>query len=124
MAAETLLTGSLSFEAASDLSSNQFHFVSVDGSGQIALTGAGLDADGVLQDAPDAAGKIGAVMPLNGSILKVKAGATVTLGGPAMSDATGRAINATATNKVLGTFTKAGAVDEIVEVLAQNRGTF
>lgn len=124
MAAETTLTGALSFEASTDLSAGRFHFVVVDSSKELALAGAGVSADGVLQDQPDAQGKIGSVMPLNGSILKVTAGAAVAVGAEVMSNASGRAITGTATNKSLGkAVSAAGADGEIIEVLANHRGT-
>ncbi len=68
----------LSFEAAEDLSSYQWHFVTLNTSRQIQLLNSANDvAIGVLQDAPTS-GQAGSVMILGES--KVKANAALTVG--------------------------------------------
>lgn len=89
--------------AASDLTTGgtvnpQFLFVTVNSSGQIALTGAGALSDGVLQDKPNAQGVEGEVAILG--VTKVVTGAAVNAGDALMSNASGQAITATATNYV------------------------
>lgn len=108
---------SIGLQAASDLTSAstvnpQYLFVSVNTSGQIALTGAGALADGVLQDAPNAQGVEGQVGILG--VTKVQVGAAVTAADPLMSNSSGQAITATAGNfiraRALQTATAAGQV--------------
>ncbi len=68
----------LSFEAAEDLSSYQWHFVTLDSSRKIQLLNSANDiAIGVLQDTPES-GEAGSVMILGES--KVKANAALTIG--------------------------------------------
>jgi hypothetical protein len=112
----------ISLAAAADLSTHQFKFVNVDGNGRAALGGAGTRAVGVLQDKPNALGKVGTIM-LSG-ISKVVAGAAVTVGADVMSDASGRAVTATATNRRLGVaLATAGGAGEIIPVLLRPDGT-
>lgn len=108
----------LSGEAAADLSTNQFHIVALNSSGQLAVAGAGLEADGVLQDKPDAQGKVGSYAI--GGVTKIKAGAVLAAGAKFSSDATGRAILSILGDFVLGrTRTAAAAADEIIEAIWQ-----
>lgn len=102
-------------EAGQDLSSHQYKFVTIASDGQIDPTGAGLAADGVLQDDPAAAGRAGLVMTLGTT--KVVAGAAVTRGAKVTSDSTGRAVTATTGNFICGrAITTAGAAGELMEV--------
>lgn len=111
----------LTVEASADLSASQFRFVSVDSSGQLAVTGAGALTLGVLQDKPAAAGRASEVGLLNGSgRLKVTAGGTVAAGDKVMSDATGRAIVATLANHVNGMALKAAVVGDLIEISPQS----
>jgi len=94
---------SIGVPAGSDLTSGgtvnpQFLFITVNASGQIAFTGAGAVADGVLQDKPNAVGAEGEVGILG--ITKLVAGAAVNAGDPLMANASGQAITATAGNFV------------------------
>lgn len=112
----------ITLPASADLSSNQYYFVSVASDGEIELTGDGAAAVGVLQDTPDAVGRAGAVAI--GGRVKVAAGGTVTAGGAVACDATGRAVDATSGDVILGVAiegtTTAGAV---VSIVFQPRGT-
>lgn len=97
--------------------------VDFDSSGDVAYPSAGSVAAGVLQEAADAADKvISAALP-DGAIVKVEAGAAVALGADVMSNATGQAITATATNTIMGkALQAAGALGDIIEVQLINRG--
>jgi hypothetical protein len=111
----------VTLEAGADLSTKQFYFVSVASDGQIDPTGDGLDADGVLQDAPAAAGRA-ALVAIAGKV-KVVCGGAVTRGGPVASDSAGKAVNATtAGDIILGTALETGADGRIIEILFQPRG--
>lgn len=109
----------ITLEAAADHSANQYRFVTCNSSGQAALAGAGLNAVGVLQNADaNAVGK--ACTVVTDGVTKVRAGAAVTAGAKVMSNATGLAVTATATNHVCGTAltAAAGANEYIVVKLA------
>jgi hypothetical protein len=111
----------ITLPASADLSASQFRAM-VTSSGQLAVAGAGVDIVGVLQDKPDAAGREGAIM-VDG-VSKMVAGAAVTQDAAVMSDATGRAIDATATNKGIGiALQAASAAGEIIAVLLKDLGT-
>jgi hypothetical protein len=115
---DNMLTVTL--EAGADLSAKQYYFVSVASDGQIDPTGDGLDADGVLQDAPAAAGRA-ALVAIAGKV-KVVCGGTVTRGGPVASDASGTAVNATSGDIILGVALETGASGRVIEILFQPRG--
>ena len=121
MAAENL-SKCISLPASTNLSSNQYCFVEVDTNGQIAVSGVGNDAIGVLQDDPASAGIVGLIMTGHGGITKVKAGGTVTVGALAACDSSGRAVVATSGTFILGKFLEAGAVNNIVKILFQPNG--
>jgi len=113
---------SLSLPANADLSASQFCFVAVNSSGNIALPSAGGDCVGVLQDKPDAAGRMGEVGMLNMSgRLKVIAGATVAPGDKVQSDASGHAIGALTGDHVLGTVLVGAASGELCEIAPGSR---
>jgi hypothetical protein len=107
----------VSMLAASDLSAAQYRFVTVNGSGKIAQTGDGAEADGILQDDPAAADRPGEVMAGIG-LSKVVAGAATTAGGNAASDSVGRAVDAITGDAVMGKFMEAaGAAGDIITIL-------
>ena len=117
------LTGAWSqFRAGADFSSaGQFRFVSV-AADLLQLTGAGALADGVLQDEPES-GESGFVVPLNGSISKMEAGAAVSADDDIASDATGRAVTAVTADEILGhAVDAASAAGEIIRVIINRRG--
>lgn len=111
---------SVTIPAGSDLSASQFCFVEVNSSGLLAVVGAGLHADGVLQNDPNASGRAGEVAIAG--IVQVKCGAAVTRGGPVASDAAGKAVNAASTNIILGTALETGANGAVIAVLFHPRG--
>lgn len=81
----------ISFPASADMSANQYEFVDVNSSGEIAaVTAKGAKAIGVLQDKPSVAGRVGSV-GVEG-ITKVAVGAAVTAGVEVICDTTSRAI--------------------------------
>lgn len=107
---------SISMEAGSDLSAGQFKFVVLASDGQIDLVAAnGGDADGVLLNKPDAAGRA-AEVGVSG-IVKVIAASTVTRGQKVSSTAAGLAQTAATGHHVLGRAQTTAAVNELVEVL-------
>ena len=107
----------VSLLASGDLSASQYRFMTLNASAQIAQTGAGAGADGILQDDPNAAGRPGAVM-VGAGISKIVTGAAVTAGAEAASDATGRAVDAVTGDVVNGKFLEAsGGAGEIVSIL-------
>lgn len=111
---------SVTIPAGSDLSASQFCFVEVNASGLLAVVGAGLHADGILQNDPNASGRAGEVAIAG--IVQVKCGGVVTRGGPVASDSTGRAVNAATGNIILGTAMETGATNGIIAVLFHPRG--
>lgn len=108
MATEISLT-TIPVAAGADHSANQYRFVTINSSGQAVLSGNGASADGVLQDKPSAAGRIGAVGILG--VSKVVAGAAITRGADVASDANGKAKTAATGNRVLGKALEAAAAD-------------
>jgi len=110
-------TMSITLEAGGDLSANQFHFVVIASDGQIdAVSSAGGDADGVLLNKPDAAGKA-AEMCFGGVAKLVVGTGGVTAGQKVQSDANGEAIAAATGDHVLGKALQTGAAGEVVSVL-------
>lgn len=81
---------SVTMVAGQDLSAHQYRFVTMASDGQIDFTGAGLAADGVLQDKPAAAGRACQV-GIDG-ITRIVAGAAIAKGALVESDSAGRAV--------------------------------
>jgi hypothetical protein len=107
--------------ASADLSASQFCFVAVNSSGQLALPSAGGDAEGILQDKPNAAGLAGEVGILGVSKLVVGTGG-VTAGDLLATDVNGKAVTATTGNKILGRALATGAAGVIIPALIQQKG--
>jgi hypothetical protein len=108
--------------ASADLSSSQFCFVVVNSSGQLAAPTAGGDADGVLQDKPNAQGQIGEVGILGISKALVGTGG-VTAGDLLAVDAAGKVVTAATGNKIVGKALATGAASTYIPVLIQQKGT-
>lgn len=87
--------------ASGDLSTDQFKFVTLNSSKQLALAGADVECLGVLQDKPSAAGKNGQVRYFG--ISKVIAGGSFNAGDKIASDSNGKAVKATAASVSAGT---------------------
>jgi hypothetical protein len=111
----------ISAPASADLSASQFCFVAVNSSGQLALPSAGGDAEGILQDKPNAAGVAGEVGILGVSKLVVGTGG-VTAGDLLATDVNGKAVTATTGNKILGRALVTGAAGVIIPALIQQKG--
>jgi hypothetical protein len=101
MAVETNIGADVSLQAGSDLSAKQFFFVTLNGSTQLAVAGANVSVIGVLQDKPAAAGRSGQVRYFG--ITKVVAGGTIAVNDKIASDASGKAVKATAASVSAGT---------------------
>lgn len=111
----------VSLLANADLSASQFCLVSVNSSGRLAVTGDGASADGVLQNKPNAAAVVGS-MAISG-IAMVKAGAATTAGSDLASDASGRVVDVTTGDIVVGICLEAaGAANDIIPVLLRLGG--
>ena len=116
MATEAIQKG-ISVPAGSDLSGNQFYFVYVNTSGQLALpASAHIDIDGVLQDKPNAAGRPGDMCVFG--ITKVVSGGSVTVADYVTNDNTGKAVTATGGQKAHGrALTASTGSGQIITVL-------
>ncbi len=113
---------SITLEAGADLSADQFKFVLVAADGQIDLVGAaGGDADGVLLNNPDAAGKA-ATMQYEGRAKVIIGVGDLAAGDKVQSDALGLAILAATADHVLGKCLVGGVAGELAEVLLSNQG--
>lgn len=105
----------LTYPAAADLSASQYCFVSVNSAGRVAVTGDGLRASGVLQNAPAAIDRDAEVGI--GGALKIKLGATCVPGQQLAADASGRAIPATTGDVIMGECREGGAINEIGSIV-------
>lgn len=112
------LEGIYSLPAAVDLSANQYQAVVANASGQFALCGLGAIPDGILHNLPKA-GEQARAVTLHGVVVKMKAGAAISLGGFISSDATGRAVTSVTTGHARfgKALRAAGAAGDIIEVL-------
>jgi hypothetical protein len=109
--------GGLSYPAGVALNTSQYLFMKLNASGQIIpCSVAGEASIGVLQDAPLAIGRAGAVSKV-GMQTKVLFGAAVTAGAKMTTDATGKAITAATGNIELGTCTEGGSVGQVGSIL-------
>ena len=102
--------------AAADLSAKQYHCVKVDGSGEIALSGAGENAIGILSNKP-AAGQVARVEA--GGIALAIYGGTITAGGKLMSDASAQVVAHSGDNAVVATALRSGVAGDILPVLLE-----
>ena len=107
---------SITREAAADLSAKQYFFMSIDSNGRINSTGAGLQADGVLQNDPAALGRAG-TLGFDG-VSKVVAAAAIAKGALVASDASGKAVTAATGNRVLGIALEAATANN--DIIAVN----
>lgn len=107
--------------ANADLSAGQFCFVTVNSSGRIALAAAAANADGILQDKPNAQGVNGIVA--NGGISKVVASAAITKGDMIGCAASGQARTATTSDYIMGrALDTATAQGQIIRILLKPGG--
>tara|TARA_R100000544_G_scaffold20059_2_gene9742 strand:+ start:623 stop:985 length:363 start_codon:yes stop_codon:yes gene_type:complete len=102
------------FVAGEDLSTAQFKFVTLEADGQVDLAdSAGENCVGVLRVEGAATRAVTVVM--TGSVM-VEAGGTVTAGGAVATDATGRAVDATTSDIIMGYAREAGVVNQVIEI--------
>ena len=102
------------FIAGEDLSTAQFKFVTLEADGQVDLAdSAGENCIGVLLVEGEAARAVTVVM--TGSVM-VEAGGTVTNGGAVATDATGRAVDATTGDIIMGYAREAGVANQVIEI--------
>jgi hypothetical protein len=106
----------ISLPASTDHSSNQYKFVTVNSSGQVALTGNGAEVDGVLQDKPAAANRQASVA-ISG-VTKVLLGTGgVTAGDDVASAASGLCVTAATGDVIVGRALQTGSSGDIVAIL-------
>lgn len=113
MATENSLV-SITYEAAGDLSANQYHFVKALDTGRVDVCGNGEGAVGIQQNDPAAAGRATAVAISGRS--KVVYGGTIDEDDLIASDSTGRAVPAASTDTILGMRGRAGVVGDIGDI--------
>ena len=102
------------FVAGEDVSTAQFKFVTLEADGQVALAdSAGENCIGVLLVEGEADRAV--TVALTGSVM-VEAGGTVTNGGAVATDATGRAVDATTGDIIMGYAREAGVTNQIIEI--------
>jgi hypothetical protein len=108
-----------SYPAAVDLSASMDCFVRVDDDGYVVLCGDGELPLGVLTNAPEAPGRVAAVMTQPGRKVTVKTGGAFAIGDSLVCDGSGRAVGgiATSDNKVGTALIASGGADEHVEML-------
>jgi len=101
------------FIAGSDLSSDQYKFVTLAADGQIDVAAsAGSLADGVLQNDPALAGRSATVAV--GGRTKITASATIAIGANISTTAAGLAVTSSSGQYILGTACTGGAVNEVI----------
>lgn len=104
-----------SVPAGSDLSTKQYYLVTINSSGQLATTGDGAYASGVLQNEPAAAGRAGAIVTRGET--RVVAGGAFNAGELLGSDSSGKAVNAATNDAVIGQALAASLADgDIVRI--------
>ena len=102
------------FIAGEDLSTAQFKFVTLEADGQVDLADtAGENCIGVLRTV-GAAGVAVAVL-VDGPV-KVECGGTVTNGAAVATDNTGRAVDATTGDIIMGYAMEAGVVNQMIQI--------
>jgi len=102
------------FIAGEDLSTAQFKFVTLESDGKVDLADtAGENCIGVLlvQGEEDRA----VTVTMSGTVI-VEAGGTVTNGGAVSTDATGRAVDSTAGDIIMGYAREAGVVNQKIQI--------
>ncbi len=108
------------FKAGADLSAGQHLFVSLDGNGDVVVSGAGARSMGVLQNKPTLGQGCDVV---DRGVSKVVAGAAVAINDRVSADAAGKGVTSAAGNSVEGrALTAASAADEIISVKLDNEG--
>ena len=107
-----------SMPANADLSASQYCMVSINSSGNIAVTGDGARADGVLYNKPAAAARSGEVA-LSG-LVKMKFGASINPGSEFASDASGRAVAVATSDEPCGVVVSDGGAANAIGTVIFN----
>ena len=109
----------ISLPVAADYSTKQYHIVDIAATTgrAVLVAGQGLNAYGVLQDNPAAAGRVGRIAI--GGVMKVMSGDTITVGAQLCAGADGRAEIALASDVVIGKAISAGVDGTIITMLWQ-----
>lgn len=106
----------VSFEAAADLSGNQFYGVKLTAAHTVNVAGNGEKIVGVLQNKPAAAGNAATVV-LDG-ITKAVAGAAISVGDEVSLDANGKFVTAAIGDTVAGVAVDAASADgDVISVV-------
>lgn len=103
MAVETNVGLDTTVLVNTDMSANQFHFVTLQSTGYAILSTAGERATGVQQDTPNGATVATRSEMRYGGISKIVAGGTFAIGDLLSSDSTGRAVLYTGASVSTGT---------------------
>lgn len=90
----------LTLEAGANLTTKQYHGVTVNSSGRVVSAGNGADAIGVLQNKPNT-GQAATIMVTGVSYIRVATGG-LTAGDDVGMDADGAAVNAATTDAIIG----------------------
>lgn len=115
--------GSYSLPAAADFSAfvgrvptHQYKFVVINSSGAIALAGAGVRADGILENFPKPAeqARFGSG---HGGVRKIKLGGNVAIGDQLTPNGSGLAVVAVAGDEKHGKALRAGVAGNVIEML-------
>ena len=106
--------------AGADLSADQHKIVKLDGNGDVVLCGAGESMTGVLEDAPEAAGRAASVVTTNRT--KVRASAGITAGDRLGCAAGGLARTAASNDWILGEALSDAAAGDIFSALLSLQG--
>lgn len=112
-------TDRISLTAAADLSTKQNLFAIISGANGCNLAGAGGDAIGVILNKP--ASGVPAEIGV-GPIVPITLNATLAAGAEVMSDATGKAVAWTTSNRSLGYLTVGGGAGDVVNMLFTQGG--
>lgn len=115
MATEGMIQEMDAISASGDLSAHQFKLVTLDGSAELALAGAGEDCN-LLLDKPAAQGTAGTIL-LSG-VGKVKTGGAVSGGDMLASDASGLAVTAATTDMIFGRALEDAASGDLLRFIA------
>lgn len=112
-------TDRLSLTAVADLSTKQNLFIKISGDNGCDLCGAGGDAIGTLLNKPPSGGpaEIGI-----GPRVPITLAATLAAGAEVMSDAAGKAVAWTTTNRSLGYLLEGGGNGDVVGMLMADAG--
>lgn len=132
MAYEVNVGQDFSFDASTDLSAKQFYFGVLNSSSEVAVAAANVSCVGVIQDGPSTAGRRCSIRCFG--ITKVVLGGSVTVNDKLASDASGKAVKATASSVsagtpeplagsyVMGTALASGSSGDIVPMLLTHAG--